>query len=111
MAVVAVQTVGQFVGDGFADQRRAGIEQGLNRRCGARRRRVRRHPSRITGACDAAGEVEQILSAEGEASKPSRLGARDGEQAVGTEGAYAIASPVHGAGTGRHGALARGVAR
>src|SRR3546814_11590669 len=74
--VLAVQAVGQFVGDRLADQLGAGREQRLDRRRMARCRRMAPGPVRVAAAGDEAGDVEDVLGGEGETgARAARLAA------------------------------------
>src|SRR3546814_8984038 len=70
--VLAVQAVGQFVGDRLADQLGAGREQRLDRRRMARCRRMAPGPVRVAAAGDEAGAVEDVLGGEGETGEIGR---------------------------------------
>ena len=69
MHVLAVETVGQFVGVGLADHPSAGREHALDRGRGAHCRRMRLKPNRIAVAGAMAGDIEHVLDREGQAAQ------------------------------------------
>jgi hypothetical protein len=90
MHILTVEAVGQFVGLGFSDHRRAGGEQALDGGSGARRRRMRLEPDRIAIAGAMAGNVVDILDREGQAVKRTCGRAIQRNVGVAAEGAIRI---------------------
>ena len=70
--VLAQDAQRDLVGDGLADQRRAGIEQRLHRPGMPCRHRMRARPVVIAAAGRMAGDIEQVLRREGEATQTGR---------------------------------------
>ena len=90
VVVLAVQAVGQLVGDGLADHGGTGIEQALNGRCRCGRRCVRARPIGIAAAGHVTGDIEYVLGREAETRqgpavrplKPNRRSRNERSQAV-----------------------------
>jgi len=91
MRVLAHQAEGDFVGDGLADQTRAGVEQVLHAARRAVGLDVRARPVGIAAAGHVALDIEKILRREGQPLQGPGRGAVDGDQAVRNEGAKPVA--------------------
>ena len=100
--VLAEDAEGHLVRDGLADQRGAGVEQGLDRPGVARGDRVLAGPVRIAAARRMARDVEEVLGREGEvgeraarASGHAHLDAgHEGVEGVGAAGSAMAAQPT-----------------
>jgi hypothetical protein len=82
-----------LVGDGLADQSRAGIEQRLHRPGVARRHRVRARPVVVAAAGGVARDVEQIFRREGETVQRAMRRTLDGDARSGDKGVDRIIHP------------------
>ena len=81
MHVLAVETIGHFVGVGFADEARARFEQAIDRRCCANRRRMRVKPQGVTVSGTMTRNVEDVLDRHGQPLQ--RAAAATGESHIG----------------------------
>ena len=91
MRVFAIEAVGQLVGMGLADHVRTGVEQTLHRRRGGARHAVRRQPVGAAEAGLVAGDIVNVLGAEGESRERAARGSGKLNVGVAAESAEGIA--------------------
>ncbi len=84
--ILAEDAERDLVGDGLADQARAGVEQALHGPGVARRDGMRPAPVRVAAAGRVAGHVEQILGRERQAGERAARSAGDTQHRAGHEG-------------------------
>ena len=86
--VLAQDAERDLVGDGLADQRRAGVEQALHRPGVPRRNRVLPRPVRVPAAGRMPRDVEEVLGRERQAGERAAGGAGDPYRRAGDEGGH-----------------------
>ena len=84
--VLAEDPERDLVGDRLADQRRAGVEQALDRPGMARRDRMLSRPVRVAAAGRVAGDVEEILGGERQPGERAAGSSGDSHRWPGDEG-------------------------
>ena len=90
MRVLAVETVGHFVGVGFADKACARFEQAIDRRCCANRRRMRLKPHGVTVSGTMTRNVEDVLDRHGQTLQPAAAVTGESHMGVAAEGVERI---------------------